>query len=572
VIEAARQLADGSALQCDLCIVGAGAAGLTLASELDGSRFKVLLLESGGLEYDSKVQSLYKGDNIGLLYEPLDLCRVRTFGGSTDPRGWGGWCKPLSDMDFERRSWVPLSGWPISKSDLAPYYPRAFATLSLHPDTERLAEEDSRTDVLPTSGVYCRNEPCPLSPAPHLGQVKQAQMSLAPNVRVLLHANVTEIVTDDTARQVTALKVSTLAGTHLSVTAKYFVMAAGGIENARLLLLSDSVQKDGLANASGFVGTCFMEHPRYAWGRLSGAHIGEVVRRYDPGNVVGARRSQTSQADAQPLFGASLAITEQAQREFGLLGARTWILPVHQSGEREGGREIKELVFWLKKRRVPSDAARRIRGILRDLPNAAGAVSAHLLAKLRPPKHWQFVTVIEQNPDRSSRISLDTRRDALGLRRVRLDWRVSPLVKRTLQQARELFASELRAAGLDCSVEGGDGTGQNQSTDVPRWVWHHMGTTRMSADPAEGVVDANCRVHGMANLYIAGSSVFPTVGNDMPTINIVALAHRLADHMKLIMSRGVLAGAKLPKAGSAQREIPAAAIEARAMIETNDVD
>ena len=563
-------MADGTALQCDLCIVGAGAAGLTIASELDGSRFNVLLLESGGLEYDSKVQSLYKGDNIGLLYEPLDLCRVRTFGGSTDPRGWGGWCKPLSEMDFERRSWVPLSGWPISKSDLAPFYPRAFTTLSLAKDTERLADEDSRVDVLPTSGVYCRNEPCPLSPAPHLGQVKQEQIRQAPNIRILLHANVTEIVTDPTARHVTGLKVSTLTDTHLSVTAKYFIVAAGGIENARLLLLSDAVQKNGLGNASGFVGTCFMEHPRYAWGRLSGENIGEVVRRYDPGNVVGARRSQASQSDARPLFGASLALTEKAQREFRLLGARTWILPVHQSGEREGGREMKEFVFWLKKRRIPSDAARRIRGVLRDLPSAAGAISAHLLAKLRPPKHWQFVTVIEQNPDRSSRISLDTRRDALGLRRVRLDWRVTPLVKRTLEQTRELFSSELRAAGLDCRVEGGDGPEQNQSPDVPRWVWHHMGTTRMSADSAEGVVDANCRVHGMDNLYIAGSSIFPTVGNDMPTINIVALAHRLADHIKLMMSLDLSPGSERPKAGSAQRDIRAASSEAYVKIETND--
>ncbi|MCC7250776.1 GMC family oxidoreductase [Hyphomicrobium sp.] len=568
MIEDARHLSEGSALQCDVCIVGAGAAGLTLASEFAGSPYKVLLLESGGLEYDSTVQQLYKGANVGLLYEPLDLCRVRTFGGSTDPRGWGGWCKPLADIDFEQRDWVPLSGWPIGKRDLAPYYRRAFATLSLNPDTERLADEDSRKDVLPTAGVYCHNEPCPLSPAPHLGYVKREQLRAASNVRVLVHANVTEIETDDLARQVTGLKVATLNGTRFSVSAPYVLLAAGGVENARVLLLSDTVQKNGLGNDSGFVGSCFMEHPRYAWGRLSGEHLAPIIRRYDPGTPVGQRRANADNPDALPLFGASLALTEKAQREHHLLGARSWLVPVSASGEREAGREIKELVFWLKKRRIPSDTSRRILGVLGDLPNAAGAVSAHLLAKLRPARQWQFITVLEQDPDRTSRVSLDTARDALGLRRIKIDWRVSPLVKHTFRKTRELFAGDLRAAGIDVSTA----DELNQSEDAPRWVWHHMGTTRMSADPAQGVVDADCRVHGMTNLYVAGSSVFPTVGNDMPTITIVALAHRLADHIKLKLSKTTTSDAKRLRTDGAPPGARIAVPDAYARNETNYAD
>ena len=561
MFEDARQLADGTDLHADLCIVGAGAAGLTLAAEFLGTRLKVLLLESGSLVYESKTQALYKGINAGLLYEPLDLCRVRTFGGSTDPRGWGGWCKPLADIDFERRAWVPLSGWPITKRDLAPYYRRAFATLSLHPDTEMFAEEASRKQVRPVDGVYCRNEPCPLSPAPHLGEVKRASLGAAHNVRVLLHANVTEIVTDSYVKRATGLKIATLGGTTHSVTAKYFVLAAGGIENARLLLLSDEIQKEGLGNDSGFVGSCFMEHPRYSWGRLSGAHLGPLVHRYDPGTVIGQRRSTGVGTGPRPLFGASLALTERAQRERRLLGARTWIVPVSGSGDRDSGREIKELVFWLKKRRVPGDVSRRIVGVLRDLPNAADAVAAHLLAKLRPPSQWQFITVLEQEPSKASRVSLDRSRDALGLRRVRLDWRVSQPTQDTLREAREIFAAGLRAAGFDCSVEVSNDFETNQRADAPRWVWHHMGTTRMAADPGEGVVDADCRVHGMANLYIAGSSVFPTVGNDMPTLTIVALAHRLADHIKLLLTKNVTVDGALAKASRKHREVGVAAID-----------
>lgn len=536
----ARQVPDKKHFHADICIIGGGAAGTTIATEFIGTRYEILLLESGGLAYESQTQALYKGTNSGLLYEPLDLCRVRTFGGSTDPRGWGGWCKSLSAIDFERRDWVPLSGWPIAKKDLAAEYRRAFATLSLPADTEQLADDDTgAAEVLPIGGRYCRNEPCPLSPAPHLGQVTEARLRSASNVSVLLHANVTDILTDPSAKRVTGLKVATLDGKTHFVTASVVILAAGGVENARMLLLSDQVQKEGLGNASGFVGRCFMEHPRYSWGRLSGKDIAPLLLRYNPGTAVGARRSAQLRADPRPIFGASLALTERAQRERRLLGSRTWILPVSGSGDRDAGREFKEIIFWLKKRRLPGDLSRRIIEVLRNPPNAAGAVAAHVLAKLRQPTHWQFVTVLEQEPNPASRVTLDASRDALGLRRVQLEWRIGELTKTTLTQAREIFAEELRAAGFDCAVEASPKRPSNQDADAPRWVWHHMGTTRMAADANEGVVDANCRVHGMTNLYIGGSSVFPTVGNDMPTLTIVALAHRLADHLKLVLTKAV---------------------------------
>jgi choline dehydrogenase-like flavoprotein len=555
VFDDARKVPDQKHFFADVCIIGGGAAGTTIATEFIGTRHKVLVLESGGLTYESETQALYKGINAGLLYEPLDLCRVRTFGGSTDPRGWGGWCKPLASIDFERRDWVPLSGWPIAKKDLAPHYRRAFATLSLPADTERLAGNDANADdILPVGGPYCHNEPCPLSPAPHLGQVTEARLRGASNVSVLLHANVTEILTDSSARHVTGLKVATLGGkTHL-VTASHVILAAGGVENARILLLSDQVQKEGLGNASGFVGRCFMEHPRYSWGRLSGKDIAPLLHRYNPATAVGARRSAQPRTDARPIFGASLALTEWAQRERRLLGSRTWILPVSGSGDRDAGREFKEMIFWLKKHRVPSDLSRRILEVLRDPPNAASAVTAHLLAKLRPPTHWQFVTVLEQEPNPASRVTLDASRDALGLRRVRLQWRIGELTKTTLTHAREIFAKEVRAAGFDCAIEASPKRPSNQAPEAPRWVWHHMGTTRMAANASEGVVDADCRVHGMTNLYIAGSSVFPTVGNDMPTLTIVALAHRLADYLKLVMSETVATDVELGRAATARND------------------
>ena len=181
--------------------------------------------------------------------------------------------------------------------------------------------------------------------------------------------------------------------------------------------------------------------------------------------------------------------------------------------------------------RFPSGFATRARLVLADIPNASAALLAHLRSMARLNTHWQFVTILEPEPNPDSRITLADDRDRYGMRRARLDWKLGALTKRSLARTQELIVADLKRAGLDCAVVGSGGTAANQTVEDPRWVWHHMGTTRMSVDPVSGVVDGDCRVHGMDNLYIAGSSVFPTVGNDMPTVTIIALACRLADHL-----------------------------------------
>lgn len=541
MIDDARDLPSDCHLEADICIIGAGAAGVTLALALRNQRIRTIVLESGGLNYQSDIQNLYSGVNSGLRYEPLDLCRVRTFGGSTDRRGWGGWSKPFSPIDFETRSWVPLSGWPITRKDLEPYYRRAYESLSLPADTRAFAEAQARDPVcIPVSGTTVCNEPCALSPFPHLADKATAPLRLSHDVRVLLHANVTQLVTDPSASECKTIEVATLTGKKFRVSASYVVLAAGGVENARLLLLSDSVQREGLGNSSGFVGRCFMEHPRYAWGEISNANAPEVfdrLRTYDPTFTTARRRGDALLPGARPLFGSSLAITEAAQRSEEILGARTWLLPVADRGDRTAGREFKELVSWIRKGRIPSDTMLRIRHFVGNIPNTAESVAAHFLAKVRPAPKWQFVTVLEQEPDPESRVQLHSSRDRLGLRRTELFWRVGELTKKTLVRTRELMAAEVRNAGFACEVEGKGGVAANQDVNEARWVWHHMGTTRMSDDPRKGVVDRDGLVHGMQNLFIAGSSTFPTGGNDMPTMTIIALAHRLGDHLNALMAR-----------------------------------
>ena len=127
----ARSVPTKTVVECDICIIGAGAAGLTLAREFSGQEFRVCLLESGGLEFDAATQSLYQGKNAGPLQIELDTERIRYFGGTTNL--WGGYCRPLDEEDFEERDWVPNSGWPFRRAELEPYYERAHRLCQLGP-------------------------------------------------------------------------------------------------------------------------------------------------------------------------------------------------------------------------------------------------------------------------------------------------------------------------------------------------------------------------------------------------------------------------------------------------------
>ncbi|WP_243373279.1 FAD-dependent oxidoreductase [Microvirga solisilvae] len=520
-------------LDADICIIGAGPAGITLAKGFLGSNIRVVILESGGRDFERKSQRLAKGVNAGVHYEALDLCRVRKFGGSTGKFGWGGWCKPLADIDFSERPWFPMSGWPITRQELEPFYLRALETLQLpstHPFDTDLAENRASEDKLDLSDSPLTVEESLLAPATgHCLSDAYDDLAAADNIHVLLHATVTEIVSAPLRNRVTGVNVKSLSGRSFSVSARWIVLAAGGIENPRIMLQSTREHPKGIGNDRDLVGRCFMENPRFHWGRLSGDTLPDIVRQFYPANAVRRRLSQASSNEV--VSGLGFMIRPEIQREEQLLNARTWIYPAPAASEGDGGRELRETVFWLKKSRMPDAPIRRAVNIFRDLPNALRTTFSYL----RPSTHWEFVTVMEQEPVLNSRVMLDNRRDALGQQAVRLEWRLGPLVERTLRRNQEVLVDTLSRRGINCSavVPGAS----KSELELARWVWHHMGTTRMSHDPAQGVVDEDCRVHGFENLYVTGSSVFPTGGNDMPTLTIVALAHRLSDHLKHRVTR-----------------------------------
>lgn len=484
-----RDLRDADVAQeasCDLCIIGAGAAGLTLFGALeDRARARnqsIIFIESGGFEPDPDTQFLYQGYIAGQALE-LAGTRLRCFGGST--QHWSGLTRPLMPIDVANRPWVPHSGWPIAHDEVARFYPRACEILGVDPfDYDSAKNPHPAGPALhhtPDSSVgSCLYR---VSAPVRLGDVMRGQMEAATATTTILHANVTELIPTPDASHMDRIEARTLEGKRLTVRAKRFILAGGGIENARLLLASRSVEPNGVANARDLVGRYFLEHPHLDYGAtLLGADdevLGAWWRAYATRNFTGA------------------VVTRHALH----------VTPIGQ--EREGITGVVAVPRWLKVEAPPE----------------------------RGPIRIDLLLMSEQFPNPDSRVMLapDQPPDAFGMPRTRLDWRVGESDLKTLTAGVRLIAEELGSRGLGLIREGT----QIQPERFPHYEdvypgGHHMGTTRMSDDPKLGVVDRNCKVHGYDNFYIAGSSVFPTSGFCNPTLTIVAMTLRLAEHISTL--------------------------------------
>jgi choline dehydrogenase-like flavoprotein len=528
----ARSVTTGTLIEADICIVGAGAAGITLAQAFIGSSVTVCVLESGSLDFGWQTQSLYAGANVGLRYFDLDVCQIRYFGGNTN--AWGGWCRPLDPIDFSQRPWVANSGWPFPAAELRSYYREAHALCQIASDDydpERAVAEigDRRARLLSVDPHKLEPSIYRFSTPTRFGQVYREALRKAANVRCYLNANVLRIKTSDDAGRATEVAAGTLSGTRFSVTAKYFVLAAGGIENTRLLLLSNDVVAGGVGNQNDLVGRFFMEHPH-------------TKRR-----LIARRRAMSS-----ALYGltfrdhalsARLSLPVALQEREELLNYSANIHPVYFAHNTPGWLAFRKLVLSIDSARQ-SDPYVRFppygrRGLslkeVFDIARQFDRVTLAAFLQYFQPDHFISGFILEskseQAPNRDSRVTLDHPRDAFGLNRVKLDWRMLPIDRRTVVRAEEIIGEELGRLGIGSLAP-------LPPEEIEGWPanleggWHQIGTTRANDDPKQGVVDRDCRIHGMANLYVAGSSVFPTAGAAPPTLTIIAMALRLAGHLR----------------------------------------
>jgi len=540
----ARSVPTDETIETDVCIVGAGVAGITLAREFIGQEFRVCLLESGGLGPDQATQSLYWGENVGHPYYALDTARTSCFGGTS--HRWvhalgggrlGARTRPLDAIDFEERDWVPYSGWPFDKSHLDLFFERAQAVFKIGPYTYDVEawEDPEKTPRLPLLDGRVKTTIFQFGARDTFVYDYRDEIERAGNVITYLHANVVEIETTETARTVTRLRVAGVQGNQFWVSAKLFILAMGAIETPRLLLLSSKVQNTGLGNQHDLVGRFFMEHPHLWSGRYvpSGPNLLSstgLYRLHTVNNV--------------PVMG-ELTLAEEVLRREKLLNYCVSIHPVatlsYPEATLKGVDSLKALGAAIRRGEVPDDFGTHVRNLVTGVDDLA--VAAYRKAKIEVGKvcsKWPRRMVVfrlnsmsEQAPNPNSRVTLIDERDVLGRNRVQLDWQLSPIDIRTIVRSQEIIDEELRRAGLGylhIKLRG--------ETPPPNLHggWHHMGTTRMHVDPQRGVVDANCRVHGVSNLFIGGPSVFPTVGYVNPVLTIIALAVRLADHVKRLMA------------------------------------
>jgi choline dehydrogenase-like flavoprotein len=532
----AREVPNGQIIETDVCIVGGGAAGLTIARELAGCNFRVCLLEAGGAVKHKPTQELCSGTMIGNHRIDLKFSRLRQYGGTANR--WlielgngelGVRYTPLDEIDFQPRDWMPHSGWPFRKSDLEPFYARAHKICGIGPydyEPEAWINEQSQRLPLPTDQIVTR--------VFQFGRKKvftrdiPDELNHAKNFTAYLYANAIEIETDELGKVATRVKVACLGGNQFYLAAKHFVLAAGGIETARLLLLSDQVRPRGLGNEYDLVGRFFMVHPQFHRDRFTPASPKMFPRAflYDLREV--------NQVMIMGRLGLSPAVMAAEQlpnlavmllpRETGYWSGQAKAI----FGNRDRAKTSRRpLDFVFKAMEGAKDITARAIGMETFNPTLEKGGWSYVPEPEKRYSTFELVSLVEQVPDPGNRVMLGLDRDPLGARRLELHWRWSESDNNASLRARARIGGELAKAGLG-TFELRDGAPR------PPDSAHHIGTTRMHRDRRQGVVDVNCKVHSVENLFIASSAVFPTGGFANPTLTIVALCVRLADHLKKI--------------------------------------
>ncbi len=509
--------------------------------ELSGSGIEILLLERGDLgdqaAPDLRTDLDFESPHFVFLKHLLH----NQFGGMSAiwnnrlPDGVTPAARylPFDPLDFETRSWVPDSGWPITFDQMRPYYDRSRKLCGMEPfDFYGPLPEDGRPPFSTPSGeLVTRLDQLGASTA--FARPSLFEMTGSDHVHLVTNSVAVELVSaDGTEENMATTSVRASGGVPFTIRSRYVVVAGGALETARLLLNSTAQHSTGLGNQCDNVGRYFMEHPRVllSHGSFSPKGSTTAMDLYEP-HVV----------DGHVLEG-KLKLSEAVLRREELLNGNAQFIPYHQSlSQLEGARSARIALGSIRRKEftgVPQHLAKAIRhapSIARwslqqhfNLPEAS--------VKEKGARSFKLIYQPEQAPNRENRVTLSERRDAFGYRLAHLSWRWSDIDLRSIRRVRQIFASELQASGLADFVQAEDDVlPRGADVATPGSVAHLIGTTRMHDLPRQGVVDSACRVHGTSSVYVAGAAVFPTGGYANPTLTVVALAIRLADELKRVM-------------------------------------
>ncbi|MFB2839407.1 GMC oxidoreductase [Floridanema evergladense] len=541
----ARSLPPDEVLETHVCIVGAGPVGITLALEFANQNFQVCLVESGGFDYDQETQSLLDGVVVGDPYPRLHEGRRRQFGGAA--HWWGApnshkdagfRCIPLDPIDFEQRDWIPYSGWAIDRTDLDPYYERAHRLCKIGPYTYEPEDwEDKEAKRLPFTSDRITTRISQFGSKTPFTHEYRETIKQSKNITTLLYANVVELETDESTQAVTRLRIACLSNKQIWLKAKVVILATGGLENARLLLASNRQQPAGLGNQNDLVGRYFMDRPILSAKIVpSNRKLFQLTALYDIYTVRGV-----------PIMGW-VKLTEEVMRQEKLMNNGAQIFPRPLPQQKEATLALRSLISSIRDGKSFQDLSKQLSVALKGADYIAAAGFWAAVRKLPSLQRgdWSYLPYekhrfsefeifyqMEQAPDPNNRVMLSSERDRLGQPKTEVHWRLNRIDIDNARRVQEIWAEEFAKAGYGQLVFAKEGEPLKFEKLA---MHHHMGTTRMHVNPKQGVVDANCQVHGIPNLFIASCSVFPTAGYSNPTLTILALSIRVADRVKTLMN------------------------------------
>lgn len=549
MIADARKAGLPDRLDADLVIVGAGPAGITLALALAGSGLDIVLLEAGGARYSRTIQDFYRGEAVRPSgHSPVELYRRRVLGGSTSI--WGGRCIPFDAIDFEDRPWMKHARWPIPVIEVQARIPRAMEMLEAGlPEFSGAAAFSSGLTGLPSDPDLILDRIERFSKPTDFGRRYRQKLASAVNIRLFTHAPVTEVLLDD--RRCTGVRFDA-SGRSVSLAAARTVIACGGIETARLLLAGSERHPQGIGNERDLVGRFYQCHLE---GKIGSLQLSDAA-----GAAFGYERTRDGVYGRRYLW-----LSPEAQRRERLAGLV--LRPTHPDITDPAHRDPVLSAMFLAKSFIVPEYARKLTALEnRSLRKGVGGIGGHLanvaigaprLAAFATDWTWRRVladrklpSVVlrdprgcyeadvngEQEPNPESRVMLGAERDALGMRRVRVEWRATGADMDRLARGLSVMADALERSGAGrLDLSGVDAPALRQAI-VPIGG-HHVGTARMAADPSQGVCDPNGEVFSAHGLYVAGAALFPTSGFANPTLTLVALTLRLADHLRTVTGR-----------------------------------
>jgi choline dehydrogenase-like flavoprotein len=545
MLRSAFELEDGAVLDCDVCVIGAGAGGLALAHELAGSRLRVIVLAGGGERERKRDQSLYAGEVLDPAHHAWShKYRVRRYGGTTNI--WGGRCLKLDAIDFEQRDYVPESGWPFGLAELDPYYDRAAAYCEIGPplfDAARALPDQLAALVPGLDGEEIISTTIERFSRPtDFATLLRRNLQEAGSVTVLLDAHCTRLGGTESGQAIESAECATFRPSRFQVRAREFVLAAGGIESTRLLLAAAAAPTGRLALASPWLGRGYMCHLIGTVG-LARFTAPPAAIQFDyhrsPDGIYCRRR---------------FWVTPEEQRRRRMLNVIFRLThapindPAHGDPVLSAMYLVKDFILYEYSRKM------RAQRTWRQFAGHVGNVMANPVALARFATRWvrhrnlsarQLPSVVlysrtasyalefqsEQAPDPASQIRLSDTTDAFGAPQAIIDWRCNALDVESVRQGYLALRQAMQRSGAG-TLELDEDRLEAAIRQDGAVGGHHIGTLRIGATPARGVVDAQARVHGVRNCSVASAAIMPTSGTANPTYTITALAIRLADRLR----------------------------------------